>query len=295
MYTSELEELRRYTIWQGKRAFVKEHNLNADKFGYRLKINQFSDLEMDEIRVQYKGLKHEHVTSSPNGTKYFKPSGDFKPLDTADWREKGAVTPVKNQGQCGSCWAFSATGAIEGQHFLATGELVSVSEQDLVDCSGDYGNDGCSGGFPYKAFQYVKDNGGIDTEESYPYTAADGMCKFSSSSVGATVTGYVKIPSGDESSLLEAVTSVGPISVSIDASHDSFHLYNSGVYYEPLCSTSMLDHAVLVVGYGTESGTDYWLVKNSWGEDWGLSGYLKMSRNKNNNCGIAARAVYPTV
>ena len=248
----------------------------------------------NEITVQFKGLKLGKQTIS-NSTKMFKSSRGFKPLDAIDWREKGAVTAVKDQKQCGSCWAFSATGAIEGQHFLKTHQLISLSEKDLIDCSGSYGNDGCNGGDASIAFNFTRYNGGIDTEASYPYKAANGDCHFLANSTGANVTGYVKIPSGNESSLLEAVTSVGLISVSIDASHDSFHLYSSGVYYEPLCSTSMLDHAVLVVGYGTESGTDYWLVKNSWGEDWGLSGYIKMARNKNNNCGIATGAVYPTV
>ena len=299
MYQSELEELRRYTIWQSKRAFVEEHNRHVDKFGYMLAVNKFSDLEKDEITAQYKGLKVTDQLLITNETKYFKPSNDFHLLvsETVDWRDKGAVTAVKNQGMCGSCWAFSATGAIEGQHFLKNSHLVSLSEQNLVDCAQGLFNSGCNGGVPFAAFNYVRKNGGIDTEESYPYNASDGTCRFSSDSVGATVTGYVIIPSGNESALLEAVITIGPISVSIDASHDSFMHYNSGVYYESVCANSLfhLDHAVLVVGYGTHNGQDYWLVKNSWGEDWGMDGYIMMARNKNNNCGIATVPVYPTV
>ena len=294
MYKNELEEHHRYTIWQSKRAFIKEHNRYADRLGYSLANNKFSDMEYSEINAHYKGLKMADP-SFMNATKYFTPSIKFKPLDSVDWRDKGAVTQVKNQKQCGSCWAFSTTGVIEGQHFLKTNKLVSLSEQNLMDCSGGADNDvGCNGFSKYTAFDYVRDNGGIDTEDSYPYEATNDTCRFSSKSVGTTITGYVKIPR-NESALLEAVTTVGPVSVSIDASNSTFHHYSSGVYFNPLCSTSNLDHAVLVIGYGTVNGQDYWLVKNSWGEDWGMDGYIKMARNKNNNCGIVTEAVYPTV
>ena len=296
VYRDELEELHHYTIWQSKRALVNEHNHHASEFGYTLTMNKFSDMSNDEITIRYKGLVMEEQLVHSNVTKYFQPSGQFKPLASVDWRDMGAVTPVKNQKQCGSCWAFSATGAIEGQHFLKTKQLVSLSEQNLIDCSGSWGNHGCNGGNMFKAFNYTRDNGGIDTEESYPYGAVNGTCRFSAKSKGATVTGYVRIPFGDESALMEAVTKVGPIAVAIDASDTTFHQYSGGVYYNPVCSTRNLDHAVLVVGYGTLlTGQDYWLVKNSWGADWGMDGYIRMARNKNNHCGIVTSAVYPTV
>ncbi|CAM1321229.1 Uncharacterised protein g7722 [Pycnogonum litorale] len=146
-----------------------------------------------------------------------------------------------------------------------------------------------------KAFRYIKDNKGIDTETSYPYKAVDQKCKFIKSDVGATDTGYVDIAKGNEEALKKATATVGPISVAIDASHFSFQFYSHGVYDEPNCSSIHLDHGVLVVGYGTEGSVDYWLVKNSWGGGWGSSGYIKMSRNKNNQCGIASDASYPLV
>ena len=295
---SDLEDLRRYTIWQSKRAYVNEHNQHADKFGYTLAINKFSDMSNDEVNVRYKGLKmieQFDAVSNTSTAKFFKPNPNFRAPGALDWRTVGAVTPVKNQKQCGSCWSFSATGAIEGQHFLKTRELVSLSEQNLIDCSRSYGSQGCNGGNPIEAFRYVRDNGGIDIEVSYPYEASDGTCQFSFISIGATVNSYAQVPS-TESALLEAVTTVGPISVAIDASHNSYQMYQSGIYYEPLCSSSNLDHAVLVVGYGTQNGQDYWLVKNSWGsEDWGMDGYMMMARNRDNNCGIATFATYPKV
>ena len=307
MYRNELEHQNRYTIWDNRRALINDHNRRVSEFGYTLAMNKFSDMKKNEITDQHKGLMMDKQFVDPDSTNIFQPNRQFKPPASFDWRKEGAVTPVKNQCrscrafrkdqklQCGSCWAFSATGAIEGQYFLKTKQLVSLSEQNLIDCSGGWGNYGCNGGNPVYAFRYVRDNGGIDTEESYPYEAARGTCRFSAKSIGATVTGYVHIPCGNESALMEAVTTVGPISVSIDASGIKFAHYNDGIYYNPESSSTVLDHAVLVVGYDTYKGQDYWLVKNSWGTDWGVDGYIMMARNKNNHCGIATSAIFPTV
>ena len=227
-----------------------------------------------------------------------------------DWRPKGYVTYVKDQGQCGSCWAFSTTGALEGQHFAKTSQLISLSEQNLVDCS--HLNFGCNGGNQDFAFDYIKEHHGIDTEESYPYEAQRELCHFERKYIGANLTvrnflfkltkfvicllkGYTRIEKHSESDLTTAIATVGPIAVSIDASQSSFQFYSRGIYDEPNCSTSRLDHAVLAVGYGTLNYTDYYIVKNSWGLDWGQQGYILMTRNKQNQCGIATSALYPLV
>ncbi|XP_057714556.1 cathepsin L.1 [Corythoichthys intestinalis] len=298
-YSSPLEESQRKSIWLNNRRLVLVHNIMADQGmkSYRLGMTFFADLENKEYRrMVSQGCLRNFNTSVPRGGSTFLPLPLGADLPhTVDWRQKGYVTDVKDQKQCGSCWAFSTTGSLEGQTFRKTGKLVSLSEQQLVDCSGDFGNMGCMGGLMDDAFRYIQKNGGIDTEESYPYEAEDGDCRYNPNTIGATCTGYVDIKKGDERALLEAVARVGPVSVAIDASQESFQLYDSGVYDEPDCSSSVLDHGVLAVGYGTDNGQDYWLVKNSWGQKWGDKGYIMMSRNKRNQCGIATAASYPLV
>lgn len=200
---------------------------------------------------------------------------------------------MKNQGRCGSCWAFSAAGAIESQHFRKTGKLVSLSEQNIVDCSKGEGTHGCHGGWMDDAFRYVQKNGGVDTENAYPYKAAEGNCHYSAKNKGATVAGIVDIKSNDEKELEKAIANVGPVAVAIDASGLQF--YFGGVYDNANCNPRHLNHAVLAVGYGTEKGKQYYLAKNSWGKTWGSRGFVKMVRNHGNRCGIASRASYPKV
>ena len=272
---------------------MDEHNEHlAKRLGFTLGMNEYSDLDSAEFAKQLTGYRRNAKRTLAEKTFV---GLNAKIPTSVDWRTKGYVTPIKNQGQCGSCWAFSATGSLEGQHFKATGKLISLSEQNLVDCSGAEGDEGCNGGLMDSAFEYVKKNDGIDTEKSYGYVARDEKCRYNPANVGSTCSGYTDIPRGSESSLTEAIAAVGPISVAIDASHASFQMYQKGVYYEPDCSTTELDHGVLAVGYGVVDSKDMYIVKNSWGTSWGMEGYIYMSRNHGNNCGIATSSSYPHV
>lgn len=301
-YGSEIEEKFRMKIFMENKHKIAKHNAKYEQglVPYKLQINKYADMLHHEFVNTLNGFnktKPGQLQSYQKlrGATFMEPAHVELPK-IVDWRKEGAVTDIKDQGHCGSCWSFSSTGALEGQHFRKTGVLVSLSEQNLVDCSGKYGNNGCNGGLMDNAFKYIKDNKGLDTEKSYPYEAVDDDCRYNPKNSGADDVGFVDIPEGDEDKLKSAVATIGPVSVAIDASHQTFQFYSEGVYYEPECSSTELDHGVLVVGYGTsEDGQDYWLVKNSWGETWGDKGYIKMARNKENHCGIASSASYPLV
>ncbi|XP_046330115.1 procathepsin L-like [Haliotis rufescens] len=294
VYSTEDAIIRRL-VWESSLKYIQQHNLEADRglHSYRLGVNEYADLTSEEFVRQMNGYRM--VNRTRRGATFLPPSNLGDLPTEVDWRTKGYVTEVKNQLQCGSCWSFSATGSLEGQNFKKNGQLVSLSEQNLVDCSKPEGNHGCGGGLMDLAFEYIKTNEGIDTEASYPYKARDGRCHFKKADVGATDTGFTDIPHNDENALQQAVATVGPISVAIDASRPTFRLYKTGVYNEPTCSSTRLDHGVLAVGYGSSGEQDYWLVKNSWGASWGDAGYIKMSRNQDNQCGIATEASYPLV
>lgn len=223
--------------------------------------------------------------------------GDLNLPKSIDWRKKGAVTNVKRQGKnCGSCWAFSSVGALEGQHYRKTGHLLSLSPQNLIDCTDTHGKGKCHGRSRHEAFDWIKEHGGIESDKMYPYRAKGGPCKYNKNRSVATLRGYMDIPIGDEKKLQDAIANIGPISVALDTSHESFWYYSSGIYYEPKCNDDNLNHALLAVGYGTdEKGRDYFILKNSWGDNWGEDGYIRIARNKKNHCGIASSATYPVV
>ncbi|KAM6999477.1 cathepsin S-like [Passerculus sandwichensis] len=290
------EDLLRRLTWEKNLWLVTLHNLehSLGLRSYTLGMNHLGDMTSEEVAASLTGLQ---LRPRPRRNSAFaarpRPVGDIP--EALDWRDKGCVTEVKNQGACGSCWAFSAVGALEAQLKLKTGNLVSLSVQNLVDCSGMYGNKGCAGGLMTDAFQYIIDNGGIESEESYPYTAQNGTCHYNASARAASCSRFVELPEGDEAALRDAVATVGPVAVAIDATRPSFFLYRSGVFDDPQCSQEKLNHAVLVVGYGSLENKEYWLVKNSWGVHFGDAGYIRMARNASNLCGIASYASYPLI
>jgi C1A family cysteine protease len=298
-----IEQLEtRFSIFKTNLQNIIHHN-NDFNNNFTMDVNAFSDLEEDEFREKYLGgLKHNNKYE--NGIMSVKPkcvtynfTGMVVP-DEIDWRDHNAVTPVKNQGQCGSCWSFSATGAIEGAYAVKTEKLITLSEEQLVDCSTSYGNDGCNGGLMDGAFEYVIANG-LCSENDYPYIASDGesnsKCQICTSSV--KITKCYDVESANQLALKEAV-SIGPVSIAIEADTALFQSYSKGVITNSRCGTN-LDHGVLIVGYGVENGNKYWLVKNSWGETWGDEGYVKIARSDKTNdagvCGIASQASFPVV
>jgi len=278
----------RYTVFKAN--MDKIYLANKEKHSYTLGMNEMGDMTHAEFKATKLGYKrvdrsyaraknsagpHQHVKAVPNAV---------------DWRSKGAVTPIKNQQQCGSCWAFSTTGSVEGAAFIGSGKLVSLSEQQLVDCSQAQGNQGCEGGLMDQAFQYIISNGGITTEANYPYTAMDGTCNSTAAAnIAATIGGYTDVNSGDQNSLLAAVT-IGPVSVAIEADQACFQFYSSGVLSDPSCGTN-LDHGVLAVGFDQKGG--FWIVKNSWGTSWGMNGYVEIALGED-ECGINTEPSYPT-
>jgi len=283
-YSCTEELFERFHVWSSNMEFIIRHQANENRT-HELAMNEFGDLTNEEFANKYHG--------------YIPRTGqnEIAELDTTDiptsvdWTQKGVVTPVKNQGQCGSCWAFSTTGSVESAHAIKTGKLISLSEQELVDCSHN-GNQGCNGGLMDYAFQWIIQNGGLCSEADYPYHASDGTCKKSDCKSQFTISGYKDVPPNDQKSLTAAVAQQ-PVSVAVDAGGSNWQFYNGGVM-SGACGTA-LDHGVLAVGYGTENGKQFYKVKNSWGANWGESGYIKLLRDTSSTgeCGIAMDPSYP--
>ncbi|KAL3533793.1 hypothetical protein ACH5RR_007314 [Cinchona calisaya] len=290
VYKNEIEKANRYKIFKENVEFIESFNKAGTK-SFKLGINKFADLTNEEFRATRNGYKPKEC----KGTSFRYENVSAVP-SSMDWRKKGAVTGIKDQGQCGCCWAFSAVAAMEGIHQLKSGKLISLSEQELVDCDTSGEDQGCNGGLMDDAFTFIINNKGLTTEGNYPYQAVDGTCNTNKeASHAAKITGFEDVTANSESALLKAVANQ-PVSVAIDASGSAFQFYKTGVFTGD-CGTE-LDHGVTAVGYGKSSdGTKYWLVKNSWGTSWGENGYILMQRDidaQEGLCGIAMQASYPT-
>ncbi|VDN93690.1 unnamed protein product [Brugia pahangi] len=257
---------------------------------YTTALNDLADLTDEEFMVR-NGLRLPNQTDlrgKRQTSEFYRYDPRERLPDQVDWRTKGAVTPARNQGQCGSCYAFATAAALEAYHKQRTGRLLDLSPQNIVDCTENYG---CDGGYMVPVFEYAAKNG-IAMESKYPYVGVQEKCKWQEDIAVVTDNGFNEIEPGDELALKHAVAKRGPVVVGICGSKRSFRFYKDGVYSEGNCDE--IDHAVLVVGYGTDrSYGDYWIVKNSWGTDWGKDGYVYMARNRGNMCQIASMASFP--
>jgi len=281
--------LKRYAIFKQNVDFVNAHN--AKNSSFEMEINHLADLTFEEFSAAYKGRKSGAIESYQQAQPL--KATTVRAGASLDWRTKNAVNPIQDQGQCGSCYSFSGMASMEGAIAIKTGKLVKLSEQQVVDCSRPYGNEGCSGGFEKNVFTYARN--GIALNSYYPYTGRDYQtCRtIPSSQPVYKTTSYSAIPSKNENALMTAVN-IGPVSIAVEAGR-SFQFYTRGVFDDPGCGVN-LDHAINIVGYGSDaaSGKDYWIVRNSWGTSWGENGYIRLVRSKN-MCGLALDAIYPIV
>jgi len=358
------EDVSRYNIYLSTMQEISEHNARADAGleSFFQGETTHTDMTHDEVNMKNGWGKHKKTKGSPSlGVEQY-PCATWTagndPLPTGvDWVSDGVVTVVKNQLYCGDCWAFSAAACMESAWAMATGDLISMSAQQLTDCTSDgtmgyYTTDGCNGGFSQNAFAYDIAAGGIEPWTAYPFADMQTDCAYDSELSVASFTGCYDVSNGDEATLEAGIAQLGPVSVAIDAGLSSFHNYVSGVYYAASCSSTELDHAVIATGYGTVpatvssisntcteedfqceilaedskftypcinkptgdsnkawkvtanipgvdcnapsqwAGQEFYMVKNSWGIDWGMNGYIMMARNQNNNCGIATAPSY---
>ncbi|XP_073327852.1 pro-cathepsin H [Pagrus major] len=284
------EYSERLQIFTENKRRVDKHN--AGNHSFTMGLNQFSDMTFAEFKKSF--LWSEPQNCSATKGNYLRSNGPNP--DSIDWRKKGNyVSPVKNQGSCGSCWTFSTTGCLESVTAINKGKLLLLSEQQLVDCAGDFKNHGCNGGLPSQAFEYIMYNKGLMTEEDYPYTAYDDTCVYKPEKAAAFVKSVVNITAYNEKEMQDAVATRNPVSFAFEVT-DDFMLYTQGVYTSTHChkTTDKVNHAVLAVGYGEENGSPYWIVKNSWGTGWGINGYFLIERGKN-MCGLAACSSFPEV
>jgi hypothetical protein len=277
------EDDYRFKVFSSNYAKIVNHNRLLGKT-YKLGLNAFTHLTQEEFSATRLGLKTPK--SAPRNTSAL-PTNNLK--TTVDWAPK--LNAIKDQGQCGSCWAFSAVGALEGVHSVLKGNLYNLAEQELVDCSGSFGNQGCNGGLMDSAFEYIISVGGLAVQTDYPYTATDGQCKSGLTRI-APITKYVDVTANDPAALKAAIARQ-PVSVAIEADTFTFQGYTGGVINDASCGTN-LDHGVVAVGYNDEASTPYYKVRNSWGASWGEAGHVRIGiQDGAGICGIQLMSSYP--
>ncbi|XP_054778209.1 ervatamin-B-like [Prosopis cineraria] len=297
IYSNSEESEARYDIFRRNLKYIRETNSRRSKSpsGYHLGLNKFADMSPEEFRQMY--LHPLEMPATTIGrSDYVQQDDSCAPPATWDWRKQGVVTEVKNQQSCGSCWAFAATGAMESIHAISTGKLFRLSEQELVDC--DTSSHGCAGGWSHYAFEWVIQNGGISEEDNYPYVAQKGACKANMHDGDKVVkiSKYTQVPQSDDA--LKCATSKQPVTVAFNATDLQF--YEGGIYDGENCpkDSTGVTHIALIVGYDSKDGTDYWIVKNSWGDTWGMNGYFFIQRNTNlpnGVCSLNAWAYVPNI
>ncbi|XP_060523576.1 procathepsin L-like [Cylas formicarius] len=286
-YTKQ-ESLFRFAIFKQNLKRIEKHNTKflQGLMTFKIGLNQFGDLTKEEF-IQTLTANPSNLVSKRSINESHRTIRQVP--EYFDWREQSAVGSVKNQGNCGSCWSFSAIGALESQVYLKTGKMVSLSEQNLIDCAKDNINHGCQGGWMANAFEYLKNNY-VTSDSEYSYVGVQQQCQINERQTKISIRGYQRVQ-GNEQVLKEAVATIGPITAAMDASNLQF--YSNGVYRDDECSPNYVNHGVLIVGYGNEAGRDYWLIKNSWGSSWGENGYFKIIRNRGNQCNLASYTMYP--
>jgi C1A family cysteine protease len=290
-YSTIKEYFARFTQFKANYDKIETMTITEDShLNHRLGVTKFMDMSPQEFRRHFLNLKISPVNMTNSGLTFLNRTGAAP--DALDWRQKGAVGAVKDQGMCGSCWAFSTVGNLEGLHAIKTGQLIQYAEQQLVDC--DKVDEGCNGGLMENAFEYIKEAGGIEVGSDYPYHARDQKCQFNKEKVALKVTGFTVKNNMDEGEMKELLASTGPLAIAMNA--DPLQFYDGGILDQDAddCDPQGLNHGVTLIGYGNENGKDFWIVKNSWGAGWGEQGFFRIARGKG-TCGINAYVSTATI